>query len=145
MPAVSDTPSTPSQLASSRTTLVAVVRTHPDRVVEDDGRVMDLAGYREVLSRDRDTIIKLNLPWTKYFPACSSQRWQVDGVVTKMIGDGFSQPKLMPVDNKTIVTDPRDGCRNNPWEPVLTGHGLTCTRLPDLEWQVYSFKSPLLK
>ena len=42
---------------------------------------MDLAGYRDTLSRDRDTLLKLNLSWTKYFPSCSSQPWQVDGVL----------------------------------------------------------------
>ena len=145
MPAISDTPSTLSPPAPSPTARVAVVRTRPDTVVEDYGRVMDLAGYRDVLPQDRDTIIKLNLSWTKYFPACSSQPWQVDGVVTKMIGDGFERSKLIPVENKTVVTDPRKGCRNNRWEPVLTRHGLTFTPLPEVEWQAYSFKSPLLK
>ena len=62
---------------------MAVVRTRPETVIEDYGRVMDLAGYRDVLSRDRDTLLKLNLSWTKYFPACSSQPWQVDGVVAE--------------------------------------------------------------
>lgn len=52
---------------------------------------MDLAGYGDVLSRGRDTVIKLNLSWTKYFPACSSQPWQVDGIVTKMLSDGFER------------------------------------------------------
>ena len=50
-------------------------------MIEDYGRVMDLAGYRDTLSRDRDTLLKLNLSWTKYFPSCSSQPWQVDGVL----------------------------------------------------------------
>ena len=113
MPAVSDTPLTPSSPAPSRTARVAVVRTRPDTVVEDYGRVMDLAGYRDALPQDRDTIIKLNLSWTKCFPACSSQPWQVDGVVTKMIADGFQRPKLILVENKTVVTDPLKGCRNN--------------------------------
>ena len=35
------------------------------------------------------------------------------------------------VQNKTVVTDPRAGCRNNRWEPVLQRHGLTFTALPD--------------
>ena len=59
------------------------------RCIEDYARVMDLAGYRDTLSRDRDTLIKLNLSWTKYFPSCSSQPWQVDGVLDKMLADGF--------------------------------------------------------
>jgi len=129
----------------SRTARVAVVRTRPETVIEDYGRVMDLAGYRDVLSRDRDTLLKLNLSWTKYFPACSSQPWQVDGVVRKMLGDGFERRRLIPVENKTVVTNPVKGCRNNRWENVLTREGLTFTPLTDVEWQVYPFKSPLLK
>jgi uncharacterized protein (DUF362 family) len=130
---------------ASRTARVAVVRTRPETVIEDYGRVMNLAGYRDVLSRDRDTLLKLNLSWTKYFPACSSQPWQVDGVVRQMIGDGFERRRLMPVENKTVVTDPVKGCRNNRWEPVLKREGLTFIPLPDVEWRVYSFRSPLLK
>ena len=145
MPVVTDAPTMNIAQARSRTARVAVVRTRPETVIEDYGRVMDLAGYRDVLSRNRDTVIKLNLSWTKYFPACSSQPWQLDGVVTKMLGDEFERRRLIPVENKTVVTNPREGCRNNRWEPVLTSHGLTFTPLTEVEWRVYPFKSPLLK
>src|SRR5258705_9482104 len=140
-----EAPSMPEAAPSARTARVAVVRTRPETVLADYGRVMDLAGYRETLSRDRDTLIKLNLSWTKYFPACSSQPWQVDGVVGKMLADAFSRDRLIPVENKTVVTSPLEGCRNNRWEPVLRRHGLTFTPLTDVEWRVYQFKSPLLK
>ena len=128
-----------------RTARVAVVRTRPETVIADYARVMDLAGYRDTLARDRDTLIKLNLSWTKYFPSCSSQPWQVDGVVSKMLADGYDPRTLIPVENKTVVTNPRAGCRNNRWEPVLERHHLTFTPLPDVPWQVYRFRSPLLK
>jgi len=129
----------------ANTARVAVVRTRPDRVLADYGRVMDLAGYRDTISRDRDTLIKLNLSWTKYFPSCSSQPWQVDGVLGKMLADGYARDRLFPLENKTVVTDPREGCRNNRWESVLQRHRLTFTALPEVEWRVHEFKSPLLK
>ena len=136
----------PASTASRPTTArVAVVRTRPETVIADYARVMDLAGYRDTLSRDRDTLIKLNLSWTKYFPSCSSQPWQVDGVASKMLADGFDRQRLIPVENKTVVTHPRAGCRNNRWEPVLRRHGLTFTPLTEVDWQVYRFTSPLLK
>ena len=140
-----EAPSKPEAAPRTRTARVAVVRTTPGTVLTDYARVMDLAGYRDTLSRDRDTLIKLNLSWTKYFPACSSQPWQVDGVVGKMLADGFSRERLIPIENKTVVTSPREGCRNNRWEPVLNRHGLTFTPLTDVEWRIYPFKSPLLK
>ncbi len=145
MPVTIDAPATLAPRPSPRTARVAVVRTRPETVLDDYARVMDLAGYRDTLSRDRDTLVKLNLSWTKYFPSCSSQPWQVDGVLGKMIADGFPRERIIPVENKTVVTSPREGCRNNRWEPVLQRHGLTFKPLTEVEWQVYRFKSPLLK
>ena len=140
-----EAPSRPDAGPRARTAKVAVVRTRPETVLADYGRVMDLAGYRDTLSRDRDTLIKLNLSWTKYFPSCSSQPWQVDGVVGKMLADGYSRSRLIPIENKTVVTNPREGCRNNRWEPVLQKHGLIFQPLTEVDWQVCRFKSPLLK
>ena len=145
MAVITEDPAVALPASRARTAQVAVVRTRPETVIEDYARVMDLAGYRDTLSRDRDTLLKLNLSWTKYFPSCSSQPWQVDGVVTKMLADGFTRERLIPIENKTVVTNPREGCRNNRWEPVLQRHGLTFTPLPEVEWQVYRFTSPLLK
>ena len=145
MPVITEDPAVVPPSSRARTARVAVVRTRPETVIEDYARVMDLAGYRDTLSRDRDTLIKLNLSWTKYFPSCSSQPWQVDGVLTKMLADGFRRERLIPIENKTVVTNPREGCRNNRWEPVLQRHGLTFTPLPEVEWQVYRFTSPLMK
>ena len=145
MPLTVDAPTTDPSRTTPRTARVAVVRTRPGTVLDDYARVMDLAGYRDTLARDRDTLIKLNLSWTKYFPSCSSQPWQVDGVIGKMLADGFPRERLIPIENKTVVTSPREGCRNNRWEPVLQRHGLTFVPLPEVEWQVYRFKSPLLK
>jgi hypothetical protein len=144
MPVLTETPSRPTE-ASRKTARVAVVRTSPASVIDDYARVMDLADYRGTLTPTRDTLIKLNLSWTKYFPSCSSQPWQVDGVLSKMIADGFPRERLLPLENKTVVTDPHAGVRNNRWESVLKRHCLGFTALPEVEWQVYQFKSPLLK
>jgi uncharacterized protein (DUF362 family) len=145
MPVTIEAPAPPAAPVRARTARVAVVRTTPGRVIADYARVMDLAGWRDTISPTRDTIVKLNLSWTKYFPACSSQPWQVDGVLSKMLADGYARERLLPLENKTVVTDPRAGCRNNRWEPVLRRHGLSFTALPEVEWRVYPFTSPLLK
>jgi uncharacterized protein (DUF362 family) len=124
---------------------VAVLRTRPETVVADYGRLMRLVKYDQVLPREQDLIVKLNLSWTKYFPACSSQPWQVDGVLTTLLEDGYERRRIFPVENKTVVTNPVEGCRNNKWYPVLERHGLPFIPLPDVEWTVHRFKSPLLK
>ncbi len=124
---------------------VAVVKTSPRTIVDDYAKVMDLADYDLSLSKSDDLIIKLNLSWTKYFPACSSQPWQVEGVVAKLMADGFRPEKVIPVENKTVVTNPRKGAINNLWMPILNHYGLDFKPLPEQEWTVYRFKSKLLK
>jgi uncharacterized protein (DUF362 family) len=124
---------------------VAVIFTRPDSVVADYARVMELAGWRESLTGERDLLLKLNLSWTKYFPSCSSQPWQVDGVVNTQLEGGYPRERLSPIENKTVVTNPVQGAKNNAWQPVLDRHGLTFQPLTQVEWQVYAFKSPLLK
>jgi uncharacterized protein (DUF362 family) len=124
---------------------VAVLRTRPETVVADYGRLMRLLKYERLLPRDQDLILKLNLSWTKYFPACSSQPWQVEGIVKTLIDDGFDPKRLYPVENKTVVTNPVEGARNNKWMPVLERFGLPFIPLPEVEWITYRFRSPLLK
>jgi len=124
---------------------VAVLKTSPGTVLEDYQKLLHLAEYRKFISTEQDTLIKLNLSWTKYFPACSSQPWQVEGVVRTLLADGFEKKKLFPIENKTVVTNPQKGVRNNRWLPVLQKYGLSFTALPDVEWMVYRFQSPLLR
>ena len=47
--------------STARTARVAVVRTRPERVLDDYARVMDLAGYRDTIARDRDEVPVLPL------------------------------------------------------------------------------------
>jgi uncharacterized protein (DUF362 family) len=124
---------------------VAVLRTSPVTVLDDYRRLMELADYARFLPKDRVTLIKLNLSWTKFFPACSSEPWQVEGVVRTLVEAGYPRDRLLPVENKTVVTNPGKGARNNKWLPVLERYGLDFTPLPDVEWTVYDFRSPLLK
>jgi len=124
---------------------VAVLKTSPETVLDDTRAIMGLADYQRFLPKDQDILIKLNLSWTKYFPSCSSQPWQVEGVVRTLIEAGYSRENLIPVENKTVVTNPVKGARNNKWLPILEKYGLEFVPLPDVEWMVYPFKSPLLK
>ena len=123
---------------------VAVLRTEPETIFQDYRRLMHLAGYREVLDSSAPLLLKLNLSWTKYFPACSSQPWQLEGVLQTLREDGYPQSLLTPVENKTVVTEPWAGARNNRWLPVLDRFGLKFQPLTEVDWMVYRFKSPLL-
>lgn len=124
---------------------VVILKTSPETVLDDYKKLMHLAEYEKFISRDKGTLIKINLSWTKYFPACSSQPWQLDGVLKTLIEDGFSKDKLFPIENKTVVTDPIKGAVNNKWMPVLEKYGLPFIPLPDVKWEVYKFKNKLLR
>ena len=124
---------------------VAVVRTTPETVLDDIGRAMTLADAPRHLTARRELLLKLNLSWTKYYPACSSQPWQLDGVARYLLEHGYRKDQILPIENKTVVTNPRKGCANNLWLPVLARHGLGFTPLPEVEWRVHEFREPLLR
>lgn len=113
---------------------VAVLWTCPEKVLGDYGRLLEIAGIKEVLDPACPTIIKLNLSWTKYFPACSTQPWQLEGVLRYLLDNSFKPETLFPVENKTVVTKPREGALNNAWIPVLERCGLPFIPLPEVKW-----------
>jgi uncharacterized protein (DUF362 family) len=124
---------------------VAVLKTSPGSVLDDYDRLINLAEIEKFISPEKDSLIKLNLSWTKYFPSCSSQPWQLEGVVRTLLQKGYTKDRLYPVENKTVVTHPVKGAKNNLWTPVLDKFGLPFFPLTDVEWTTYDFKGKLLK
>ena len=124
---------------------VAVLKTRPATVFEDYGKLMRMAGYRRTIDPKNTLLLKLNLSWTKYFPSCSSQPWQLEGVLRTLLEDGFDRSRIVPLENRTVVTDPWKGARNNRWLPVLRAYGIDFTALPEVEWVVHRFKGKLLR
>jgi uncharacterized protein (DUF362 family) len=101
---------------------VAVVKTSPKTVFEDIARLMDLAEYERHMSKDVMTSIKLNLSWSKFYPACSTNPYVLDGVLRKMISDGFDNRSIQAVENETVVTNIYEGVKKNNWYPVMRKH-----------------------
>ena len=120
---------------------VAVLKTSPDSVVDDYGRLLREAGADKALPKDKELLIKLNLSWSLYFPACSTQPWQLEGVL-KYLKDKY--PEIIPVENRTVVTDPWKGAKLNKWLPILEEYGLDFTPLTDVEWTMYEPKAEML-
>lgn len=123
---------------------VAVLKTSPDTVVEDYGRLMKMADFEDHLPKDKDTILKINISWHYYYPACSTTPWQLDGVTKALREAGY--PNLIPAQNRTVVVDPKLGAKNNHLESVIDKHNLEFTYLyePGVEWIKYEPKAEML-
>ena len=121
---------------------VAVVYTSPQTVLDDVGRAMRLAGYQAALPKDAATLLKVNISWQHYYPACSTTPWQLEGVIRALQADGYRG--LTPTHNGTVVVDAREGALNNKHQAVEDKYGLESLHLEEARWVEYSPSVPLL-
>ena len=103
---------------------VAVLRTSPRTVLADYHRLMNLAGYQDVIARDADTALKINISWHFFFPASSTTPWQLEGVIRAMKQDGYDPALIHGCHNRTVVIDAHFGERQNKQLNVIEAHGL---------------------
>src|SRR4051794_15666067 len=123
---------------------VAALKTRPETVLADVGEVMHLAGYQDALPRDRDTILKINISWQTWYPACSTTPWQLEGGIRTLQDDGYNN--LIAANNGTVVVDARVGERNNKHKYVVDRYGVANVHLyePHIEWVTYTPTKPFL-
>ncbi len=123
---------------------VAVLKTAPDSVVDDIGRLMTLAGFEAALPKGVRTGLKINISWQTWYPACSTAPWQLEGVIRALQGAGYRD--LVGVHNDTVVVDTRVGEFNNKHRFVTDKYGVPCLYLyeQDFEWFEYRPKRPFL-
>ena len=103
---------------------VAIVRTSPRTVLADYHRVMNLAGYQDVIAKDADTALKVNISWHYFFPGSSTTPWQLEGVIRAMEQDGYSTDLIHACHNRTVVIDAHLGEAENKQINVVEAHGL---------------------
>jgi uncharacterized protein (DUF362 family) len=119
---------------------VAVLKTSPKTVIEDYHRLMKLADYEQHVPKDHDTLLKVNISWHVYYPACSTSAWQYDGVASALIADGYARDRVIPTHNRTVVVDDKLGIRNNHLDTVDYKHGLKPIHLYEPQWEWVYFK-----
>jgi len=115
-----------------------VIKTTPKTVLQDYKKLMHMANYERFYDKNSKIIIKLNLSWSKFFPACSSPPWQVDGVLRTMINDGYNPKKLFTAENRTVVTNIEKGLKGNKWMPIIKNLGVwfvPLTRIPFVPYE----------
>jgi len=123
---------------------VAILRTSPETVLDDYAKLMELAGMREALAPELETILKINVSWQTWYPACSSTPWQIEGVIRALQGAGYRH--LIGAQNNTVVVNAYVAEVNNKHKYVVEKYGLTNAHLyePEYEWVRYEPKQPFL-
>src|SRR5512136_13476 len=112
---------------------VAILKTTPATVLRDYHELMNLAGYQDVIARDADTALKVNISWHFFFPASSTTPWQLEGVIRAMKQDGYDPALLHACHNRTVVIDARLGERENKQIDVIRHYGLRNVHLYESE------------
>lgn len=126
---------------------VAVLKTTPAMVVEDYKRLMRLANYENFLPRDKQIALKINISWHYFYPACSTTPWQLDGVISTLLEDGYRKDQLYGCHNRTVVVSAKRGEVANKHKPVVVDkYGLRNIHLyePSEEWIRYEPRAKML-
>jgi uncharacterized protein (DUF362 family) len=120
---------------------VAVLKTSPETILEDIGKLMKLADFESALPKDVQTGLKINISWQTWYPACSTTPWQLEGVIRALQNAGYKD--LVGVHNDTVVVDTSDGERNNKHRYITDKMDVPCLYLyeQDFEWVSYRPKT----
>ncbi len=123
---------------------VAVLKTSPETVLDDYKQVMTLAGFEAALPKTYETILKINISWQTWYPACSTTPWQLEGVIKTLLEAGYTN--LIGAHNDTVVVDAYVGERNNKQKYVVDKYGVRNAHLyePQFRWVRYEPKEPFL-
>ncbi|HRT92850.1 MAG TPA: DUF362 domain-containing protein [Planctomycetota bacterium] len=103
---------------------VAVLKTTPESVLDDYARLMRLADLEAHLPKGRETALKINISWHRFYPACSTTPWQLEGVIRGLVASGYPAESLYGAHNRTVVVSARKGEVANRHKPVLERYGV---------------------
>jgi uncharacterized protein (DUF362 family) len=124
---------------------VAVLKTQPETVLEDVGKAMRMAGYRETISPEHEIALKINISWHHWYPATSTTPWQLEGVIKTLLDDGYPKDKIYGAHNRTVVVSAKKGEIANKHLPVLEKHTIRNIHLYEgEEWVRYEPKAKML-
>jgi len=125
---------------------VAVLKTSPERVLEDYRELLHLVDYRSHLPKGTPIALKINISWAKFYPACSTTPWQLEGVIRTLLDDGYPKESIYGCHNKTVVVSAKRGEVVNKHRSVTVDrYGLRNIHLYEgEEWIRYRPKGELL-
>src|SRR5262245_35410148 len=124
---------------------VALIRTKPERVLEDYARLVDLADVRKLLDPKAPTILKDNISWHFPFPGANTTPWQMEGTILALKAAGYKD--LSCVQNRTVVTNAFKGTDLNGYWPICKQYEVPVLfnfRIQDMTWVEYRPKAKML-
>lgn len=123
---------------------VYIAKTSPTSIIADYQKLLRKSKYLKTFDLTKPIVIKLNLSWTRFYPACSTWPWQLEAVLKTLIEDGISPRDIIPVENKTVVTNVVKGSNNNKWLQILKKYKVKMHYLTDEPYVEYKPKAKLL-
>ena len=129
----------------TKRSIVAVLRTQPDSVLQDYDRLFDLAGGAQALDPGATTILKDNISWHYPMPSANSTPWQLEGSILALRKRGFND--LVCVQNKTVVINVFKGEDLNGYLPIFRAHDIPVKynfKPEDMSWVPFKPKTPML-
>ncbi len=124
--------------------IISILKTKPKTVIKDYHKLLGLANFKKNISGNNEIILKLNLSWSLYYPACSTEPWQLHGLLETLKQENYDFNKIHAVENRTVVTDVWKGAKGNKWLPILDKYKLKYEPLTETEWIKYRPKSEML-
>jgi uncharacterized protein (DUF362 family) len=123
---------------------VAVLKVKPATVLDDLGRLCDLADVESAFTPGAPTILKDNISWHYPFPGANTTPWQLEGTIRALRERGFTDQVC--VQNKTVVTDAFKGEDLNGYTPIFKAHDIPVRynfKPEDMTWSVYRPKAKM--
>ena len=128
----------------SKSGRVRVVRTDPERVLEDVSALVEMAGARQALPAGT-TILKDNISWHYPMPGSNTTPWQLEGTILGLHRLGLDD--LVCVQNQTVVIDAFKGEDLNQYRPIFQRYKVPVLynfRDSDMKWVPYRPKASML-
>ena len=118
--------------------IVAVLYTKPDTVLQDYRRLFELAGGAQALQPNTTTILKDNITWHFPMPGANTTPWQMEGAILALRQAGFGD--LVCVQNQTVVTNAFKGEDLNGYLPIFQHYSVPVRynfRREEMAWIPY--------
>ena len=124
--------------------IVFVSKISPTTVLDDYAGLLQKAKIENNFDKSLTTFLKVNISWDRYYPACSTAPWQLEGVIKEL--ENYNFKKLVAAHNGTVVVDPEKGREVNKHKNVEDKYRLDHVVLDSKEskWVEYKPKTKLL-